>query len=157
MSSTHTPEPPRPFDRIPNELLVKILLDLPPPTISLHDYYPRVENALFAVSLVSRRFYTVSRGLLWQHLTVESPSTRAALLRLITVVARWQAVARDGTMLHLVSYGFGVEARRPRDWAVVLPGVDRLVARRFDRLELADLARFNSACPSPLTSAEEPS
>ncbi|KPV72166.1 uncharacterized protein RHOBADRAFT_47008 [Rhodotorula graminis WP1] len=139
MSSTHTPQQPSPFDRLPNELLVKMLLHLPPPNISLDDDPPLVENDFFDVNLVSMRFDAFSRNLMWQRSIVDAESTPDGLLRAIAVVAKWPAIAHLGLELRL-----GNGLRPPRDWAVVLPGTARLVAEGFNRLDLVDLARFHN-------------
>ncbi|GAA5916748.1 hypothetical protein JCM8208_001676 [Rhodotorula glutinis] len=143
MSSTHVPQQPSPFDQLPNELLVKILLLLPPPTISLHDDPPRVENAFFAISLVSRRFRAFSSDLVWRQSVILVPSTMIHLVRAIKLVARWPAVARGGPHLGLCTQGSAL-VQRSRDWAVVLPGVQRMVMRSFADLDLVDFARFHN-------------
>ncbi|GAA5893082.1 hypothetical protein JCM8208_004342 [Rhodotorula glutinis] len=142
MSNTHALEQPRPFDRLPTELLVKMLRHLPPPMVLLSDgdSPPYIENTLFAVSLVSRRFHASNRNLMWQGLTIEAESTPATLLQAIALVAKWPAIAQVGHELRINELG----DRPPRDWAVLLPSADRLVARRFGPLELVDFACFHA-------------
>jgi len=148
MSSTHAPRQPSPFDRLPNELLVKVLLHLPPPTISLHHNPPLIENAPFAVSLVSKRFHAFSGDLIWRRAAVAAEWSTVGFLRAVALLAQWPAVGRGGLELDLQpQWIHTVEERRLRDWAVILFGVERIVLRLFelDDLDFDDLARFDSA------------
>ncbi|GAA5893251.1 hypothetical protein JCM8208_004387 [Rhodotorula glutinis] len=144
MSSTHALEQPRPFDRLPTELLVKMLLHLPPPIILFTDgdSPPHIQNTLFAVSLVSRRFNASSRNLLWRGCIIHAWSTPANLLQAIALLAEWPAIARLGPELHLRDVG----GRPLRDWAVVLPDIGRAVASASQgrSLKLVDLSTFHN-------------
>ncbi|GAA5855299.1 hypothetical protein JCM9279_001938 [Rhodotorula babjevae] len=143
MNSTHAPQQTSPLDRLPNELLVKILLVLPPTTVALYMDPPRFENALFAISLVSKRFHALNSDLLWRRTAIAAPSTTFGFLFVVALLARWPAVAQGGPELDL-DCAETVGARRLQDWAVVLPGVQRLVLHMSDDVQLVDIARFHN-------------
>ncbi|KPV72124.1 uncharacterized protein RHOBADRAFT_46964 [Rhodotorula graminis WP1] len=86
MSSTHDPQQPSPFDRLPDELLVKILRHLPQHELSAHSHIEGEHGSMGEVRLVSRRFNAVGRDLAWRGFKLSAAPSKRDLARALEVL-----------------------------------------------------------------------
>ncbi|GAA5916751.1 hypothetical protein JCM8208_001677 [Rhodotorula glutinis] len=131
MSSTHDPQQPSPFDRLPDELLAKILRQLPPHDISVHSYSD-IEGGgpLYNERLVSRRFNAIARDLSWRGFELfaaprERDFTRA--VRVLELLPADQPVTCSELELKDMPYAPGLQLAR---WAARFPDVEGLSLQR---------------------------
>lgn len=148
MSGTDTLEQPRPFDRLPNELLTKILLNLAPPTISIEfDSDLDEKNPLFNVRLVSKQLHAVCAPILHRDLQInafaESKSEVNQLVSKVQASPERRAACRKLKVARCPMDGGRISLRR---WAQLLPNVERLrVSWGVDEVNFNHIAKFNSA------------
>ena len=148
MSSTDTLEQPRPFDRLPNELLTKILLYLAPPTISIEfDSDLDEKNPLFNVRLVSKQLHAVCAPILHRDLEIgalaDSMSDLNQLVSKVQASPERRAACRKLEVARCPMDGGRISLRR---WAQLLPNVERLrVCWRVDEVNFDHIAKFTSA------------
>ncbi|GAA5945461.1 hypothetical protein JCM3775_003701 [Rhodotorula graminis] len=127
MSSTHTPQQPCPFDRLPNELLAKILHHLDAAVTQTEPRQRRQRRVTFLnVALLSRRFKALAANFQYRYLAVSASSELATLQRVgrdgLSVPARACRVFR-------LSGGDERQGRcvlRVDHWASRLPAVEEM-------------------------------
>ncbi|GAA5945464.1 hypothetical protein JCM3775_003703 [Rhodotorula graminis] len=143
MSSTHEPQQPSPFDRLPNELLVKIVRHLPQHQLSVHSYVDREWAPMVEVRLVSRRFNAVGRDLAWRGFKLSAAPSRRdfdCALEVLGLLPADQPVSCSELEL----------TGMPRDgvlalarWAAEFPDVEGLSLQMCDNYDVEDATGFS--------------
>ncbi|GAA5847666.1 hypothetical protein JCM9279_004974 [Rhodotorula babjevae] len=150
MSSTDTLSQPRPFDRLPNELLAATLAYLDTPIRRDSSFFSSAFDAptdrsrrrtLRAVCLVSKRFHADGRRLLCGQLKV----SRRNHDEVLSALRESAAQARVCRILVLEGWISSFFAPLDTDgWFQLLPGVEDLTLAHSPRVDLAAVATLCS-------------
>ena len=145
MSSRHEPQQPSPFDRLPNELLVKILRHLPLHYLPV-DHYSEVHGGpVYLERLVSRRFNAVARELRacgFELFAAPRESDFARAVKVLRLPPAGQAAECSELALEGSTCEGGLALGR---WAATFPEVEGFSLKRCGQHSLEDLSSFSSA------------